>query len=212
MFLWISFRITIGFVNLQIVTIYFLWISFRIRIGFVNSFPLNIFYLPIDLALLYRLSPLLYSVDAQITLPKLRKSLHTMFLWISFIITIGFVNLQIVTIYFLWISFRIRIRFVNSSLMDWNGMERKRVSLLNGFLTLFYLPIDLALLYRLTPPLYSVDAQKSPPKNSKSLHTRFLWISFRITIGFVNLQIVTIYFLSISFRIRIGFVIIYRSI
>ena len=114
MFLWISFRITIGFVNLQIVTIYFLWISFRIRIGFVNSFPLNIFYLPIDLALLYRLSPLLYSVDAQITLPKLRKSLHTMFLWISFIITIGFVNLQIVTIYFLWISFRIRIRFVNS--------------------------------------------------------------------------------------------------
>ena len=32
------------------------------------------------------------------------------------------------------------------SLMDWNGMERKRVSLLNGFLTLFYLPIDLAML------------------------------------------------------------------
>ena len=43
--------------------------------------------------------------------------------------------------------------------MDWNEMERKRVSLLNGFLTLFYLPIDLALLYRLSPPLYSVDAQ-----------------------------------------------------
>ena len=38
-------------------------------------------------------------------------------------------------------------------------MERKRVALLNGFLTLFYLPIDLALLYRLSPPLYSVDAQ-----------------------------------------------------
>ena len=32
------------------------------------------------------------------------------------------------------------------SLMDWNGMERKRVSLLNGFLTLFYLPIDLVML------------------------------------------------------------------
>ena len=45
------------------------------------------------------------------------------------------------------------------SLMDWNEMERKRVSLLNGFLTLFYLPIDLALLYRLSPPLYSVDAK-----------------------------------------------------
>ena len=45
------------------------------------------------------------------------------------------------------------------SLMDWNGMERQRVSLLNGFLTLFYLTIDLALLYRLSPLLYSVDAQ-----------------------------------------------------
>ena len=45
------------------------------------------------------------------------------------------------------------------SLMDWNVMEIQRVSLLNGFLTLFYLPIDLALLYRLSPLLYSVDAQ-----------------------------------------------------
>ena len=109
-FLWISFRITIGFVNLQIVTIYFLWISFRIRIGFVNSFPLNIFYLPtIDLALLYRLSPPLYSADAQE-----QQTFAYNFLWIYFRITIGFVNLQIVTIFFFWIFFRIRIRFVNS--------------------------------------------------------------------------------------------------
>ena len=131
--------------------------------------------------MLYRLSPPLYSVDPQKSPPKNSKLLHTMFLWISFRITIGFVNLQIVTIYFLWISFRIRIGFVNFS-------------------------IDLALLYRLLPLLYSVDSQKSPPKNSKSLHTMFLWISFRITIGFVNLQIVTNYFLWISFRIIIGFV------
>ena len=111
------------------------------RVSLLNGF-LTLFYLTIDLALLYRLSPLLYSVDAQITLPKLRKSLHTMFLWISFRIIIGFVNLQIVTIYFLWISFRIRIGFVNSFPLN-----------------IFYLPIDLALLYRLSPLLYSVDAQ-----------------------------------------------------
>ena len=92
------------------------------------------------------------------------------------------------------------------SLMDWNVMEIQRVSLLNGFLTLFYLTIDLALLYRLSPLLYSVDAQITLPKLRKSLHTMFLWISFIITIGFVNLQIVTIYFLWISFRIRIRFV------
>ena len=48
---------------------------------------------------------------------------------------------------------------IDLSLMDWNVMEIQRVSLLNGFLTLFYLTIDLALLYRLSPLLYSVDAQ-----------------------------------------------------
>ena len=148
--------------------------------------------------------------------------------------------------------------------MDWNGMERKRVSLLNGlsYFVLFtdrcsyaitgshphfilstpknsspktanrYIRISFeyllelqsdSLIYkslqfisfeyllelrynRISPPLYSVDTQKKQPKNSKSLHTNFLWISFRITIGFVNLQIVTIYFLRISFRITIGVV------
>ena len=53
----------------------------------------------------------------------------------------------------------IRTVIIFLSLMDWNVMEIQRVSLLNGFLTLFYLTIDLALLYRLSPLLYSVDAQ-----------------------------------------------------
>ena len=56
--------------------------------------------------------------------------------------------------------------------LEWNG--RKRVPLLKGFLTLFYLPIDLAILYRLSSPLYSVDAKK---KRQKTVN-RYIRCSF----------------------------------
>ena len=48
---------------------------------------------------------------------------------------------------YLRISFEYLLELLYSLIeMDWNGMERKRASLLNGFFTLFYLPIDLAML------------------------------------------------------------------
>ena len=55
------------------------------------------------------------------------------------------------------------------SLMDWNVMERKRVSLLNGFLTLFYYR-SIQLCYTGSHPPFIL----STPKLSKSLHTMFL--------------------------------------
>ena len=70
-------------------------------------------------------------------------------------------------------------------------MKRQRVSLLNGFLTLFYLPIDLALLYRLSPPLYSVDAQiganryiEGYPKKNKEQIVTLKDIRRKISNGF----------------------------